>query len=112
MPISSQLPAVNDSYVFLYNLIRITEIANVLVDIGSSIAPPNLLEKKNQLVTLDLKRFVRGLRSGKVKQICVLFTKDKYVADIRSTILFPKNERIVSSLSTVKSVLDEKTSLK
>ena len=56
-----------------------------------------------------MKRFLRDLRSGKVKQICVLVTEDEYVIDIRMTTLFAENERVLSISSMDKSVLDEKT---
>ena len=56
------------------------EMLNVLVDDGASvdshmldmIAPSKLTSEITQLPTLNQKRFLRDLRSGKVKQICVL----------------------------------------
>ena len=68
-----------------------TETLNVLVNDGSSvgaytldlIAPPKSTLEITQLPTLEPKRFLRDIRSGKVKQICVLFTEEKYVTDIR-----------------------------
>ena len=68
-----------------------TETFHVLVDKGSSvgtytldlIAPPKLTSEITQLPTLEPKRFLQDLRSGKVKQICVLVTVDEYVTDIR-----------------------------
>ena len=58
------------------------EALNVLVNDGSSvgaytldlIAPPKLTSEINQLTTLEPKRFLRDLRSGKINQICVLAT--------------------------------------
>ena len=60
-----------------------TEILNVLVNSGSSvgaytlnvIARPKLTSKITQLTTLEPKRFLRDLHSGKVKQICVIVTE-------------------------------------
>ena len=52
---------------------------------------------------------MRDLRSGKVKQICILVTEGEYVADIRSATVFDENERILSSSSMDESVLDDKT---
>ena len=59
-----------------------TETLNVLVNDGSSvgaytldlIVPPKLTSEITQLPTLEPKRFLRDLRSGKVKQICILVT--------------------------------------
>ena len=59
---------------------EVIETLNVLVGDGSSvgaytldlIVPPKLTSEILQLPTLDPKRFLRDLRSGKVKQICVL----------------------------------------
>ena len=90
---------------------------NVLVIDGSSvgaytldlIAPPKLTSEITQLPTLEPKRFLRDLRSGKFKQICTLVTEDEYVTDIRSATLFAENERVLSSSSMDESVLDEKT---
>ena len=59
--------------------------------------------------TLEQKRFLRDLRSEKVKQICVLVAEDEYVTDIRSAIVFAENERVLSSSSMDESGLDEKT---
>ena len=94
-----------------------TETLNVLVNDGSSvgaytldlIVPPKLTSEITQLPTLEPKRFLRDLRSGKVKQICILVTEDEYVADIRSAVVFAENERVLSSSSMDESVLDEKT---
>ena len=84
-----------------------TETLNVLVNDGSSvsaytldlIAPPKLTSEITQLPTLEQKRFLRDLRSGKVKQICVFVIKDAYVTDILSTVLHVENERVLSSSS-------------
>ena len=73
------------------------------------IAPPKLTSEITQLPTLEPKRFLRDLRSGKVKQICVLVTDDEYVTDIRTATLFAENEQVLSSSSMNESVLDEKT---
>ena len=62
-----------------------------------------------KLPTLEPKRFLRDLRSGKVKQICALVTEDEYVTEIRSAVIFAENERVLSSSSTDEIVLDEKT---
>ncbi|CAI5745401.1 unnamed protein product [Peronospora destructor] len=78
-----------------------TETLNVLVNDGSSvgaytldlIVPPKLTSEITQLPTLEPKRFLRDLRSGKVKQICILVTEDEYVTDIRSATVFAENER-------------------
>ena len=94
-----------------------TETLNVLVNDGSSVSaytldlitPPKLTSEITQLPTLEQKRFLRDLRSGKVKQICVFVIKDEYVTDILSTVLHAENERVLSSSSMVESVLDEKT---
>ena len=59
--------------------------------------------------TLELNRFLRDLRSGKVKQICVLVVEDEYVTYILSAMVFAENERVLSSSSMDGSVLDEKT---
>ena len=86
-----------------------TEKLNVLLNNGSSVgayaldltAPPKLILKLTseitQLPTMEPKRFLRDLRSGKVKQICVLVIDDSCVAVIRSAIVFPDNERVLSS---------------
>uniref|UniRef100_A0AAV1TEB8 Uncharacterized protein n=1 Tax=Peronospora matthiolae TaxID=2874970 RepID=A0AAV1TEB8_9STRA len=94
-----------------------TETLNVTVNNGSSvgaytldlIAPPNLTSEITQLPTLEHKRFLRDLRSGKVKQICVLVADDECVADIRSATMLTENKRVLSSSSTDEIVLDEKT---
>ena len=91
-----------------------TETFNVLVNDGSSlgaytldlIAPPKLTSEITQFPSLEPKRFLRDLRSGKIKQICVLVTEDEYVTDIRSAVIFAENERVLSSSSMDKSVLD------
>ena len=90
---------------------------NGLVNDGSSvgaytldlIVPPKLTSEITQLPTLEPKRFLRDLRSGKVKHICILITEYAYVVDIRSAIVFAENERVLSSSSMDESVLDEKT---
>uniref|UniRef100_A0AAV1UY20 Reverse transcriptase n=1 Tax=Peronospora matthiolae TaxID=2874970 RepID=A0AAV1UY20_9STRA len=92
-----------------------TETLNVMVNNGSSvgadtldlIAPPKLTSEITQLPTLEHKK--RFLRSGKVKQICVLVADDECVAGIRSATMFTENERVLSSSSMDESVLDEKT---
>ncbi|CAI5711096.1 unnamed protein product [Peronospora effusa] len=94
-----------------------TETLNFLVNDGSNvgaytldlIAPPKLTSEITQLPTLEPKRFLRDLRSGKVKQICVLVAEDEYMTDIRSATVFAENERVLSSSSMDESVLDEKT---
>ena len=61
-----------------------TETSNVLVNDKSSvgaytldlIVPPKLTSEITQLTTLEPKRFLRELRSGKVSQICMLVTED------------------------------------
>ena len=61
-----------------------TETLNVLVNDGSSvgaytldlIAPPKLTSEITRLPTLELKRFLRDLRSDKVERICVLVTEE------------------------------------
>ena len=58
---------------------------------------------------LESKRFLRDLRSCKVKQICVLTAEDEYVIDIRTATIFAENERVLSSSSMDENVLDEKT---
>ena len=98
---------------------EITETSKVLVNDGSRIgtyqldliAPPKTTSETTQLPTLEQKRFLRDLRSGKVKQICVLVAEDEYVTDIRSAMVFAENERILSSSSMDESVLDEKAQL-
>ena len=92
-----------------------TETFNVLINDGSSvsaytldlIAPPKLTSEITQLPTQ--KRFLRDLRSGKVKQICEFVIKDAYVTDILSTVLHVENERVLSSSSMDGRVLDAKT---
>ena len=96
---------------------EIKETLNVLVNDGSSIgnhmphliAPPKLTSEITQLPPLNQKRLLRDLRSGKVKQICVLVAEDEYVTDIRSAMVFAENERVLSSSSMDESVLDENT---
>uniref|UniRef100_A0AAV1VFX5 Reverse transcriptase domain-containing protein n=1 Tax=Peronospora matthiolae TaxID=2874970 RepID=A0AAV1VFX5_9STRA len=96
---------------------EMTETLNVIVNNGSSvgaytldlIAPPKLTSEITQLPTLEHKRFLRDLRSGKVKQICVLVADDECVTDIGSATVFTENERVLSSSSMDESVLDEKT---
>ena len=90
---------------------------NVLVNDGSSvgaytldlIAPPKLTSEITQLPTVEPKWFLRDLRSGKVKKICVLVTGNKYVTDIPSAVILAENERVLSSSLMDESVLDEKT---
>ena len=72
------------------------------------VAPPKLILELSQLPTLERKRLLRDLRSGKVKQIYVLDAEDEYVTDIRSVMVFTKNERVLSSSSMDESVIDEK----
>ena len=63
---------------------EITETLNVLVNDGSRVgadtpdlyAPPKLTSEIIQLPTLQPKRFLRDLHSGKIQQICVLVTED------------------------------------
>ena len=96
---------------------EITETLNFLVNDVSSIgtyqldliALPKTTSEIIQLPTLEQKRFLRDLRSGKVKQICVLIAEDEYVTDIRSAMVFAENERVLSSSSMDESVLNEKT---
>ena len=47
------------------------------------IASPKITSEITQLPPLNQKRFLRDLRSGKVKHICVLVAEDEYVSDIR-----------------------------
>ncbi|CAI5738229.1 unnamed protein product [Peronospora farinosa] len=99
---------------------KVTETLNVLVDDGSNvgaytldlIAPPKLYSEIPELPTLDSKRFLRDLRSGKVKQICVLVAEDEYMTDIRFEKVFAENENVLSSSTMDESVLDEKTRIK
>uniref|UniRef100_M4BJM7 Uncharacterized protein n=1 Tax=Hyaloperonospora arabidopsidis (strain Emoy2) TaxID=559515 RepID=M4BJM7_HYAAE len=96
---------------------KTTETLNVLVNDGSSIgtyqldliAPPKTTSEITQLPTLEQKRFLRDLRSGKVKQICVLVFHDEYVTDIRLAVVFAEDKRVLSSSLMNESVLDEKT---
>ena len=84
-----------------------TETLNVLVNDRSSIetsqldliSPPKTTSEIIQLPTLEQKRFLRDLRSGKVKQLCVLVADYEYVTDIRSAMVFAENERVLSSSS-------------
>uniref|UniRef100_A0AAV1U405 Uncharacterized protein n=1 Tax=Peronospora matthiolae TaxID=2874970 RepID=A0AAV1U405_9STRA len=83
----------------------ITETVNVLVFDGSIVGAYTLdlvtpLKSASEVVklpTLESKRFLRDLRSDKIKPICVLVTEDEYVADIRSAQVFAENERVLSS---------------
>ena len=52
---------------------------------------------------------MRDLRGDKVKQISLLVAEDDYVTDIRSAMVFAENERVLSSSSMDKSVINEKT---
>uniref|UniRef100_A0AAV1UFI5 Uncharacterized protein n=1 Tax=Peronospora matthiolae TaxID=2874970 RepID=A0AAV1UFI5_9STRA len=96
---------------------EITESVNVLVNDGSSVGaytldlvtPPNSASEVVKLPTLESERFLRDLRSDKIKQICVLVKEDEYVPNIRSAQVFAENERVLSSSSMDESVLDEKT---
>ena len=89
----------------------------VLVNDGSSVGantldlvvPPKLTPEITQLPTLEPKRFLRDLHSGKVKQICALVAEDEYVTDIRSATVFTETERVLSSSSMDERVIDEKT---
>ena len=63
----------------------------------------------NSVPQLNQKRFLRGLRSGKVKQICVLVAEVEYVSDIRSAMVFAGDKRVLVTSSMDESVLDEKT---
>uniref|UniRef100_A0AAV1V363 Uncharacterized protein n=1 Tax=Peronospora matthiolae TaxID=2874970 RepID=A0AAV1V363_9STRA len=75
---------------------EITESVNVLVNDGSSVGAYTLdlvtnLKSASEVVKLSThepKRFLRDLRSDKIKQICALVTEDEYVADIRSAQVF------------------------
>ena len=90
---------------------------NDLINDGSSvgnytldlIVPPKLNSEINQFPSLESKRFLRDLRRGIVKHICLLVADDEYVADIRSAMVFDENERVLRSSSMDESVLDEKT---
>ena len=98
---------------------EMTETLYVLFNDGSSIgshmldliALPKLTSEITQLPLLNQKRFLRDLRSGKVKQICVLVAKDEYVSDIRSAMVLAENERVLSSSSMNESVLKGKLEL-
>uniref|UniRef100_A0AAV1ULI7 Uncharacterized protein n=1 Tax=Peronospora matthiolae TaxID=2874970 RepID=A0AAV1ULI7_9STRA len=95
---------------------EITETMNVLVNDGSSVGaytldlvtPTKLASEVIKFSTLGSKRFLRDLRSDKIKQICVLVTEDEYVADIRSAQVFAENEQVLSSLSMDECVFYEK----
>ena len=95
----------------------ITEILNVLMNDRSSLvsytldfmSPPKLISLITPLSPLNKKRFLRDLRSGKVKQICVLIAEYEYASDIQSAMVFAENERFLSSSSMDASALDEKT---
>ena len=63
----------------------------------------------SKLHSLEQKRLLRDLHSGKFKQICVLVAEDDCVTDIRSTMVFAENERVLSSSSMDESALDEKS---
>uniref|UniRef100_A0AAV1V324 Uncharacterized protein n=1 Tax=Peronospora matthiolae TaxID=2874970 RepID=A0AAV1V324_9STRA len=92
---------------------KITESVNVLVNDGSSlgahtidlVTPPKSASEVVRLPTLESKRFLRDLRSNKIKQICVLVTEDEYDADIRSAQVFAVNERFLSRSSMDESNL-------
>uniref|UniRef100_A0AAV1TMK9 Uncharacterized protein n=1 Tax=Peronospora matthiolae TaxID=2874970 RepID=A0AAV1TMK9_9STRA len=96
---------------------EVTESVKVFVNDGSSegayaldlVTPSKSASEVVKLPTLKFKRFLRDLRSDKIKKICVLVTEDEYVADIRSAQVFAENKRVLSSSSTGGSVLDEKT---
>ena len=96
---------------------EIIETWKVLVNDGSSIGshtldrmePPKLASEITQLPPLNQKMFLRDLRTGKAKQICVLVAEDEYISDIRSAMVFAENERVLSSSLMDESVLDEKT---
>ena len=96
---------------------EMTETLNVLVNDGLSkgshmidlIAPPKLTSEIIQLPPLNQKRFLRDLRCGKVKQICVLVAEDECVSDIRSAMFVAEDELILSISPMDESVLDEKT---
>ena len=73
------------------------------------VALPKLTSETTQLPLLNQKRFLRDLRSGKVKQICVLVAEDEYVSDIRTAMAFAEDERVLSSSSVDERVLNEKS---
>ena len=84
---------------------------NVLVNDGLSvgaytldlIAPPRLTSEITQLPPLNQKSFLRDLRSGEVKQICVIVAEGEYVSDIRSAMVFAEDKKVFSSSSMEKS---------
>ena len=90
---------------------------NVLDNDGSSIdshsldliAPPKVTSEITQLPPLNQKRFLRDLRNGKFKHICVFVAEDEYSIDIRPV---TKDGRVNSSSSMDGSSLDEKTQIK
>uniref|UniRef100_A0AAV1UP47 Uncharacterized protein n=1 Tax=Peronospora matthiolae TaxID=2874970 RepID=A0AAV1UP47_9STRA len=94
---------------------EITELVIVLANDGSSVGaytldlvtPPKSASEVVKLPTQESKRFLRYLRSDKIKLICVLVTEDKYVTDIRLAQVFDENERVLSSSSMDESVIDE-----
>uniref|UniRef100_A0AAV1T087 Uncharacterized protein n=1 Tax=Peronospora matthiolae TaxID=2874970 RepID=A0AAV1T087_9STRA len=96
---------------------EITESVNVLVNDGSSVGaytldlvtPPKSASEVVKLPTLESKRFLRDLRSDKIKQICVLVTEDAYIVYIRSSQVFADNERVLSRSSMDESVPGAKT---
>uniref|UniRef100_A0AAV1URS4 Uncharacterized protein n=1 Tax=Peronospora matthiolae TaxID=2874970 RepID=A0AAV1URS4_9STRA len=96
---------------------EITESVIVLVNDGSSVGaytldlvtPPKSASEVVKLPTLESNRFLRDLRSDKIKQICILVKEDEYVTTIRSAQVFAENKRVLSSSSMDDSVLDEKT---
>ena len=73
------------------------------------IAPPKLTSEITKSPPLNHKRFLRDLRSVKIKQICVPVAEDECVSDIRSATVFAEDERVLSSSSMHEIVLDEKT---
>ena len=76
------------------------------------IVPPKFASKITQLPTLEPKRLLRDLRSGKIKQIYALVAKDEYVIDFRSATVFTKTDRVLSSSSMDESVIDEMIRIK
>uniref|UniRef100_A0AAV1TNN1 Uncharacterized protein n=1 Tax=Peronospora matthiolae TaxID=2874970 RepID=A0AAV1TNN1_9STRA len=84
---------------------EITKTVNVLVNdelnVGANtldlVTPPKSASEVVKLPTLESNRFLRYLRSDKIKQICVLVTEDAYIADIRSAQVFAENKRVFSS---------------
>ena len=96
---------------------KVSETLNVLVNDGSIVGAytlylimtPKLTSDILQLPTFEAKRFLRDLRSGKVKQICVLVTEDECVTDFRSATVFTENLRALSRSSMDENVIyDEK----